>query len=397
MRIAFTGDILSYPSQDKIIKKLGSNKGSNKEYIPYFERVSPLFKDCDYVVGSLETTCSGAKLGFTRDCSSFNTPESILNALKYCGFDLMTTANNHCLDRGLQGLNNTIDNLINAGLDYTGTFKNNNSKPFLIKKICGVKVAFVAYTYGTNSENNGCVLSRENQWRVNLFRRQIVYKRSWYKPLAKSFLSLFLGKKGSHGGIQQDCAPVNEIENTLNDNYINAFKSAIFNAKKEADLVFCLLHIGGQFNAIPGQYTKDIVQLASDCGADAIVCNHSHTVQKIDFNNTGKVFAWALGNFSFTPNEGYYVANVYADYSIVLYCDICENSKQIKDVSFSVCKSVITSKGVQVVPVYDLYQELNDEEKVVIAGDLHKVVEKVAGHTIDEKLEILSEYRVKGK
>lgn len=394
MRIAFTGDILSYPSQDKVANTIGSNSSING-YVPYFEKVSHLFKDCDYVVGSLETTCSGVKMGYTRDYNSFNTPESILNALKLCGFDLLTTANNHCLDRGIEGLNNTIDNLINAGLDYTGTFKNSDSKPFLIKEIGGVRVAFVAYTYGTNSENNGHILNNDDQWRVNLFRRQIVYRRSWYKRLAKSLLSLFRRKEVFYGGIQQDCAPANEIENTLNDNYIDAFKRAIVSAKKEADVVFCLLHVGGQFNEHPGQYSKDIVQLASDCGADAIVCNHSHTVQQVSLNPKNKVCAWALGNFSFTPNEGYYVQNVYADYSIVLYCDINENTKQIEDVSFSVCKSVPANEGVQVVPVYDLYQEQKDEEKVALAKDLHKVVEKVAGHTVDEKLDILSEYRIK--
>lgn len=386
MRIAFTGDILSYPSQDKV--------AHSKGYDFCYKKVLPLFKGCNYVVGSLETTCAGKGMGYTRNYNSFNTPESILLALKRCGFDMLTTANNHCLDRGIKGMENTINNLVKAGLDYTGTSNNPNSKPYLLKEINGIKVAFVAYTYGTNSENNGCLLNKDDAWRVNLFRRQICYNRKWYKKIAKSYFSLFSSSKGVPGGIQLDCAPANEINNSQNHFYINNFKKTIQEAKTESDFVICLLHIGGQFNSQPGQYTKDIVKLAYDNGADTVICNHSHTVQKVAINDNNKPCAWALGNFSFTPFEGYYVPGVYADYSIVLFCDIFDDTKQLQGVSFTICKSVVTIHGVQVIPVYDLYQEINEDERKQLKNDIQKVVEKAIGYPIENDFMVLPEYKV---
>ena len=388
MRIAFTGDILSYLSQDKLAY---NNKNG---YDSYFEGVAHILKDCDYVVGSLETTCSGSKLGYTRDNESFNTPESILASLKKCGFNLLTTANNHCLDRGIQGLDNTIDAIEQEGLEHTGTFRNRSEKRYIIKTIAGVQIAFVSYTYGTNSENNGCILSNEDRWRVNLFRRQIIVPRNRYKVLLKRLLSVFV-KKRVYGGVQADCAPSEDFNNELNLVYLNDFKKCISEAKKEADLVVCLLHVGGQFNSQPGRFTKDIVQLAVDSGSDAIICNHSHTVQQISVNNNGTVLAWALGNFSFTPNEGYYVPNVLADYSAVLYLDIDSEKKCINNVSFSICKSVNSSNGVRVVPIYDLYNDLSEEQKSSLDRDAHALIDRIVGVNVNQKFVLLPEYKLK--
>lgn len=388
MRIAFTGDILSYMSQDKMAYN------NTNGYDSYFEKATGILKNCDYVVGSFETTCSGHILGYTRDNESFNSPESILYSLKKCGFNLLTTANNHCLDRGITGLDNTIDAIERAGLEHTGTFKNRSEKRYLIKTIAGVRIAFVSFTYGTNSENNGCILSNENRWRVNLFRRQISIKRKRHTLLLKRFVSFFVRQK-VYGGIQPDCAPADDAQNELNFVYLNDFRKSIEDAKQEADLVICLLHVGGQFNSQPGQFTKDIVQMAADSGADAIICNHSHTVQQISVNSDGKVFAWALGNFSFTPNEGYYVPNVLADYSAVVYLDIDSEQKSIKDISFSICKSVYSSNGVRVVPIYDLYNDLSEEQKSFLEKDAQALIDRIVGLNVKQQFVLLPEYRLK--
>ena len=129
MRLAFTGDILSYKRQNKIIrkKKIG--------YDVVFKGIKSLFAHSDYVCGSLETPVAGKGLTYTKSHVEFNTPECFLKALRESGFSLLTTANNHCLDRGLEGLRQTIINLRKNNLDFTGTqmtYKDNN---FLVKEI----------------------------------------------------------------------------------------------------------------------------------------------------------------------------------------------------------------------------------------------------------------------
>ena len=114
MKILFTGDILIYQSQDKGCL----NKDGKRDYSPIFAQVKPLLDDADYVVGSLETTLAGAKAGFTNASYSFNTPDELLSALKWAGFDMLTTANNHCFDRGFEGHARTIEMLEKNGFDY---------------------------------------------------------------------------------------------------------------------------------------------------------------------------------------------------------------------------------------------------------------------------------------
>lgn len=107
MKLTFTGDILIYESQDKSCR-LSDGK---YDYKSIFEQVKPLLDSSDYVVGSFETTTAGKNVRYTHEPTSFNTPDGILSALKWSGFDLLTTANNHCLDRGLKDISEPLKRL----------------------------------------------------------------------------------------------------------------------------------------------------------------------------------------------------------------------------------------------------------------------------------------------
>ena len=79
-----------------------------------------IISDCDYFVANLETTLGGTNgrsySGFPR----FNSPDSIVDALKGAGVDCLLTANNHTFDTNGSGVLRTIDVIEKAGLDYTG-------------------------------------------------------------------------------------------------------------------------------------------------------------------------------------------------------------------------------------------------------------------------------------
>ena len=67
------------------------------------------------------------------------------------GFDVLSTANNHSLDKGFSGLTRTIEVLDENGISHMGTYTSEESRnEILVKDVNGIKIAFLAYTYGTN-------------------------------------------------------------------------------------------------------------------------------------------------------------------------------------------------------------------------------------------------------
>src|SRR5699024_6388502 len=110
---------------------------------------------------------------YTNHLYSFNTPDSFIESIAKSGIHMVTTANNHCLDRGLSGLKRTISVLDNNNLEHIGTYSSpeEQEEPF-IKNFNGVKVSFLNYTYGTNLKINGVVINENEKHNVNLLTSQ---------------------------------------------------------------------------------------------------------------------------------------------------------------------------------------------------------------------------------
>ena len=340
MKILFTGDILIYESQDK-----GCFKDGKRDYSPIFAQVKPLLDDADYVVGSLETTLAGAKAGYTNASYSFNTPDELLPALKWAGFDMLTTANNHCFDRGFEGHARTIEMLEKYGFDYTGTRLSSVVPEFLVKDFDGTKVAFVAYTYGTNSEANGVFVPKGKEYLVNLTRQQdpVIHRPLW-KRVAKVLLSR-LRRNQNTSGIIGDCVSAIEINSGRNTAFESTMLETIKQAKQEADIVIMCLHSGGQFNSKVEDYTQHLFDIIVDAGADAIVCNHAHKILPV-YKKGDCIIASALGNFSFAPGEGYWVDGVDADKSLSLTLEV--NNHKIVGYSTDALRCVFNEQGLAI-------------------------------------------------
>lgn len=95
----------------------------------------------------------------------FAAPPAIVPALKWEGYDVCTTASNHSIDQGFEGLARTIAGLRAAGIETTGTAvtKRASRKPLLVD-VAGVRVGLISATYGTN----GLPLPSEQPWSVQL-------------------------------------------------------------------------------------------------------------------------------------------------------------------------------------------------------------------------------------
>ncbi len=65
-------------------------------------------ESADLSIANFETVTAGSEIGFSGFPRFNSPPEETLEAIKYAGFDILTTANNHALDQGKEGLINTI-------------------------------------------------------------------------------------------------------------------------------------------------------------------------------------------------------------------------------------------------------------------------------------------------
>lgn len=364
MKLTFTGDILIYESQDKHCR----DTNGKYNYKPIFEQVKPLLDNSDYVIGSFETTTAGKKARYTHEAIRFNTPDEILTDLKWAGFDLLTTANNHCFDRGFDGHKRTIEKIKESGLEYIGTRLSPNEPAYLVKNFNGTHIAFLAYTYGTNSTVNKTIVPNGKEYLVNLTRPQdLPIQRPLWKRIAKAILYPLLQKrkgKDKGNGIIGDCVSRSEITNGRNDLFEKQMINNIRDAKNDADIVIVCLHSGGQFNSKVEGYTQHLFDIIADAGANAIICNHAHTILPI-YRHKDCLIASALGNFSFAPGEGYWVDGAMAEYSILLNLEI--NDKKITDYNVDFCKCVYNNNNLAItVPLNDENEKKAIKEKLII-------------------------------
>lgn len=133
-----------------------------------FENIKKYFENSDIAIGTLECNFAGKSVGYSN-YPLFNAPEELATDLKELGFDILATANNHCLDKGFSGLVNTLAELDKAGIEHMGTYATEEaSKEYIIKDINGIKMAFLNYTYGTN----GITVPKGKEYAVNMIDKE---------------------------------------------------------------------------------------------------------------------------------------------------------------------------------------------------------------------------------
>ncbi|WP_309233018.1 CapA family protein [Blastococcus sp. TML/C7B] len=89
----------------------------------------------------------------------------IVDALAGAGYDVCSTASNHSLDDGFEGLTRTLDELDAVGIAHTGTHRSDqaSAEPTIVER-AGVRVGFVAATFGLN----GVPLPDGREWAVDV-------------------------------------------------------------------------------------------------------------------------------------------------------------------------------------------------------------------------------------
>jgi hypothetical protein len=131
-RLIAVGDILMHMS---VIRSGYNPKKKVYNFKNIFKQVKPIISTGDWAIANLETTVAGSKLGYSG-YPLFNAPAQIVDTAKWAGFNVLTTANNHTLDKGEKGLINTIKNIRARGVVPVGTATSPQeaSKILIIKK-----------------------------------------------------------------------------------------------------------------------------------------------------------------------------------------------------------------------------------------------------------------------
>ena len=149
IRISYVGDLILL--KDQVISARIISNGKY-EFDEMFKYPSEHLKKSDLSIGIYEGPSAGNNASFTTsNCGDglplyLNFPDEFAESVKKSGINLVTTANNHLLDKGIEGALRTIDVLKKYNITHTGSNKFNEKNNLLTMEIKSIKFAFLSYT-----------------------------------------------------------------------------------------------------------------------------------------------------------------------------------------------------------------------------------------------------------
>lgn len=248
VELFFAGDAMQHQAQLDRAKEISEVKGEY-DYSGCFDLIAPDIYESDYSVCNLEVPLGGGPDYTGYPC--FSAPDSYAEALRNAGFDMMLTANNHCLDRRDKAARRTLTALDDLGIDHIGTYDTSAQRDTLvpfIKDINGFKIGFLNYTYGTNG----------------------------IKPVDGVEIALIDKDK-----IRQ------EIEKTR---------------EAGAEILVVTMHWGIEYILLENGVQRDLADFLIKEGADLIIGGHPHVIQPMkvvrnEEEDKDVLVVYSLGNF----------------------------------------------------------------------------------------------------
>lgn len=322
--LAFIGDLMCHSTQFDYARV---DKDSF-DFNPHFEFIDDYLSSADYTFGNLETVFGGKALGYVG-YPNFNSPDDYASAIKNAGLDFLFTSNNHSLDKGEQGVLRTLKVLDELQIKHAGTypaFAQRDSIQSL--NINGFKISILSYTYGTNGKSI---------------------------PAGKEYL-------------------INTIS-------LDRLREDISRAKLNTNsIVLIYFHFGEEYQRVPNDYQKQIVDSALTFGADIIIGSHPHVLQRSEkrslsnsFLDTGFV-AFSLGNFF--SNQQWRYSNVGGVLYLRLEKNITKQNVRIASSEFLpayVFRGVIDgNKTYRILPLFE-NEDLKSKYKFLAEADLKMI------------------------
>ncbi|MFR7872502.1 CapA family protein [Peptoniphilus sp. HMSC062D09] len=238
VKILAMGDMIFH---QPIVKNYRSN--DTYDFTPIFANISADINEADLALANFEGSVnSNRKLsGFPL----FNFPKETIYSLKIAGFDALSTANNHALDTGLDGIGETISHIRESGMKNFGTLTEDGDKGIIIEKN-GIKIGLISFTDTLNGMDS---LMRGKEYSVNTFAQDV--------------------------------------------------KSDIQNLKDNSDIVIVYPHWGNEYQLVPNERQIFLKEMLQESGADIILGSHPHVLQRyeVEDKNNKKYFTiYSMGN-----------------------------------------------------------------------------------------------------
>ena len=257
------GDVMSHMP---ITKDAYVAQTDTYDYSHMLQFAAQQLEQADYAVANLETTLAGGPnySGYP----AFNSPDELAYNVKQAGFNLLSTANNHSRDKGMDGIFRTLDVLDQAGLAHVGTYRSQEERDansgIYVADVGGISVAFLSYTYGLN----GFRLDSDKMYAVNIFNLD------YYTTLSNPNYEL----------LQADMEAARALD---------------------TDLIAVMIHWGIEYKNAPNSYQTDMAEFLVSQGADLVLGGHPHVLQPYetvtatgwDGQEREGFVCYSLGNF----------------------------------------------------------------------------------------------------
>lgn len=256
LRVA--GDFVIHDALIRSAQALGS--GKSYEFSPMLSEICAVLSNADFTFANVDGALSGL---VGRDVYSgypqFNTPESLLPALKSAGIDGLTMANNHMLDRYYDGLLRSLDNAEAAGFFTAGVSRSQEERAQpTILTLCDIRIGILNYTCSLNS----------------------IDRMNGLNPNAMAFA-------------------VHAVKNSDFGQDVRTLREA------GAEIILCFMHWGTEYMKTPDSTQTALAKQLMQAGVDVIIGGHPHVVQRADWlegvNQFGEpqrtLCVYSIGNF----------------------------------------------------------------------------------------------------
>lgn len=315
---------------DKLYNAAKKDDGSY-DFKSMYSYIKDIVKNYDLAYYNQETILGGSEIGVSS-YPAFNSPYEVGDATIDTGFNLVSLATNHTLDRGEKAIINSLNYWNNKSNVLTsGSYLSNDDRNKVnIKEVNNITYTMLNYTYGTN----GIKVPEGKEYLVNIW----------------------------------PCTGNNPDNDTKYQEYKEVVKKDILRVRDKVDLLIVAMHFGVEYTHVPTNYQIDMAEFLSSLGVDIIIGTHPHVVMPITYINDTLVI-YSLGNFlsaQDTNNDYNTTVGLLSSIKITKNIDKDNNSSiKLSDLNNELIYTT-NKDGYKIIPFSnpDIKDYLNDYERV---------------------------------
>lgn len=315
---------------DKLYNAAKKDDGSY-DFKSMYSYIKDIVKNYDLAYYNQETILGGSEIGVSS-YPAFNSPYEVGDATIDTGFNLVSLATNHTLDRGEKAIINSLNYWNNkSNILTSGSYLSNDDRNKVnIKEVNNITYTMLNYTYGTN----GIKVPEGKEYLVNIW----------------------------------PCTGNNPDNDTKYQEYKEVVKKDILRVRDKVDLLIVAMHFGVEYTHVPTKYQIDMAEFLSSLGVDIIIGTHPHVIMPITYINDTLVI-YSLGNFlSAQDTNNDYNTTVGLLSSIKITKNIDKDNNSSIKLSYLNNELIYTTNkdGYKIIPFSnpDIKDYLNDYERV---------------------------------